>query len=94
MSRHEKSPPPARRACHDRLGSGKSLVFLTEKAPAIRGIGIVCSGGGIQGPAEITSLLSSVFGTGATASLSRQRDSGAERKIGAYSAPRCAYSAV
>ena len=26
-------------------GSGKSLVFLTEKAPAIRGIGIVCSGG-------------------------------------------------
>ena len=46
-------------------GSGKSLVFLTEKAPAIRGIGIVCSGGGDPGVRrEITSLLSSVFGIG------------------------------
>lgn len=46
-------------------GSGKSLVFLTEKAPAIRGIGVVCSGGGsavVQ--REITSLLCSTFGIG------------------------------
>ena len=48
--------------------SGTSRLYvtiLTEKAPAIRGIGIVCSGGGDPGVRrEITSLLSSVFGIG------------------------------
>lgn len=46
-------------------GSGKTLVFLTEKAPAIRGIGVVCTGGGdprVQ--REITSLLCATFGVG------------------------------
>lgn len=46
-------------------GSGKSLVFLTEKAPALRGIGVVCTGGShatVQ--REITSLLCSTFGIG------------------------------
>ena len=49
------------------IGSGSSqrLVFLTEKAPAITGIGVVCTGG--SDPTvrqEITSLLSAAFGIG------------------------------
>lgn len=46
-------------------GDGESLVYLTERPPAIRGIGVVCTGGG--DPAvrqEITSLLSATFGVG------------------------------
>lgn len=46
-------------------GSGKTLVFLTERAPAIRGIGVVCTGGGdptVQ--QEVTSLLCATFGIG------------------------------
>ena len=49
------------------VGSGdrESLVYLTEKAPAIVGIGVVCTGG--MDPTvrrEVTSLLSAVFGIG------------------------------
>ena len=49
------------------VGSGdrESLVYLTEKAPAIVGIGVVCAGG--MDPTvrrEVTSLLSAVFGIG------------------------------
>lgn len=46
-------------------GSSQRLVFLTEKAPAITGIGVVCTGG--NDPTvrqEITSLLSAAFGIG------------------------------
>lgn len=46
-------------------GSGESLVFVTEKPPAIVGVGVVCAGG--NDPAvrqEITSLLSAALGIG------------------------------
>lgn len=46
-------------------GSSQTLVFLTEKAPAIVGIGVVCSGGNsLAVRKEITSLLSAAFGIG------------------------------
>ncbi len=44
-------------------GADESLVFLCERAPAIVGIGIVCTGGGkdsVRG--EVTSLISAAFG--------------------------------
>lgn len=49
------------------VGSGNdaSLIYLSEKPPAILGIGVVCTGGG--DPAvkrEITALLSATFGVG------------------------------
>ena len=49
------------------VGSGdrESLVYLTEKAPDIVGVGVVCTGG--MDPTvrrEVTSLLSAVFGIG------------------------------
>ena len=49
------------------VGSGdrESLVYLSEKAPAIVGIGVVCTGG--MDPTvrrEVTSLLSAAFGVG------------------------------
>lgn len=46
-------------------GDGESLVYLSEKAPAIVGIGVVCTGG--MDPTvrrEVTSLLSAAFGVG------------------------------
>jgi stage III sporulation protein AG len=46
-------------------GSSQRLVFLTEKAPAITGIGVVCTGGADPTVRqEITSLLSAAFGIG------------------------------
>ncbi len=47
-------------------GAGESVVYLSEEAPAITGIGVVCSGG--MDPdvrRELTSLLSAAFGVGA-----------------------------
>jgi stage III sporulation protein AG len=49
------------------VGSGdrESLVYLSEKAPAIVGIGVVCTGG--MDPTvrrEVTALLSAAFGVG------------------------------
>ena len=49
------------------IGSGddESLVYITERAPAITGIGVVCTGGmdaAIR--REITALLSAAFGVG------------------------------
>lgn len=49
------------------VGSGdrETLVYLSEKAPAIVGIGVVCTGG--MDPTvrrEVTSLLSAAFGVG------------------------------
>ena len=49
------------------VGSGdrESLVYLSEKAPAILGIGVVCTGG--MDPTvrrEVTALLSAAFGVG------------------------------
>ncbi len=44
-------------------GSDEALVYITERAPAISGIGVVCSGG--TDPVvkrEITALLSAAFG--------------------------------
>lgn len=46
-------------------GSGESPIFITEKPPAIVGVGVVCTGGG--DPAvrqEITALLSAALGIG------------------------------
>ncbi len=44
-------------------GSDESLVFLCERAPAIVGVGIVCTGGGnMEVRREITSLVSAAFG--------------------------------
>lgn len=46
-------------------GSGESLVYITEKPPAIVGIGVVCGGG--MDPTvrqEVTALLSAAFGIG------------------------------
>ena len=46
-------------------GDSKSLVYVTERAPAITGIGVVCSGGMDAGVRrEVTSLLSAAFGVG------------------------------
>ncbi len=47
------------------VGSGddESLVFLCERAPAIVGVGIVCTGGGdADVRQEITALISAAFG--------------------------------
>ena len=49
------------------IGSGdnESLVYITERAPAITGIGVVCSGGmDAAVRREVTSLLSAAFGVG------------------------------
>jgi hypothetical protein len=46
-------------------GDGETLVYLSEKAPAVMGIGVVCTGG--MDPTvrrEVTSLLSAAFGVG------------------------------
>ena len=44
-------------------GNNESLVFLCERAPAIVGVGVVCSGGGNEGVrGEITALISAAFG--------------------------------
>jgi stage III sporulation protein AG len=46
-------------------GSGESLVYITEKPPAIVGVGVVCTGG--TDPTvrqEITALLSAALGIG------------------------------
>jgi stage III sporulation protein AG len=46
-------------------GDGETLVYLSEKAPAVVGIGVVCTGG--MDPTvrrEVTSLLSAAFGVG------------------------------
>lgn len=46
-------------------GSSESLVYVTEKPPAIVGIGVVCTGG--MDPTvrqEVTALLSAAFGIG------------------------------
>lgn len=46
-------------------GSSESLVYVTERAPAITGIGVVCTGGMDAGVRrEITALLSAAFGVG------------------------------
>ena len=46
-------------------GDGESLVYITERAPAIVGIGVVCSGGMDAGVRrEVTGLLSAAFGVG------------------------------
>ena len=46
-------------------GSGESLVYLTEKPPAIVGIGVVCTGGmDATVRREVTALLSAAFGVG------------------------------
>ena len=49
------------------VGSGddESLVYITERAPAITGIGVVCSGGmDATVKREVTALLSAAFGVG------------------------------
>ena len=49
------------------VGSGddESLVYVTERAPAITGIGVVCSGGmDATVKREVTALLSAAFGVG------------------------------
>ena len=46
-------------------GDNESLVYITERTPAIVGIGVVCTGG--MDPAvrqEVTALLSAAFGVG------------------------------
>ncbi len=46
-------------------GANESLVYITERAPAITGIGVVCSGGMDAGVRqELTGLLSAAFGVG------------------------------
>ncbi len=46
-------------------GSNESLVYITERAPAITGIGVVCTGGlDATVRREVTSLLSAAFGVG------------------------------
>ena len=46
-------------------GDNESLVYITERAPAIVGIGVVCSGGmDATVRREVTSLLSAAFGVG------------------------------
>ena len=46
-------------------GSGEAPIYVSEQAPAIRGIGVVCEGG--MDPTvrrEVTALLSAAFGVG------------------------------
>ena len=46
-------------------GDSESLVYITERAPAIVGIGVVCAGGQDSTVRrEVTSLLSAAFGVG------------------------------
>lgn len=46
-------------------GNGESLVYITERPPAITGIGVVCTGGmDASVRREVTSLLSATFGVG------------------------------
>jgi stage III sporulation protein AG len=46
-------------------GDGESLVYITERLPAILGIGVVCAGGmDATVRREVTSLLSAAFGVG------------------------------
>lgn len=46
-------------------GDNESLVYITERAPAIIGIGVVCTGGmDANVRREVTSLLSAAFGVG------------------------------
>lgn len=49
------------------IGSGdnESLVYITERAPAVTGIGVVCTGGmDAAVRREVTALLSAAFGVG------------------------------
>lgn len=47
-------------------GAGETVVYLSEQAPAITGIGVVCTGGtNAEVRRELTSLLSAAFGVGA-----------------------------
>lgn len=46
-------------------GDNESLVYITERLPAVIGIGVVCSGGmDATVRCEVTSLLSAAFGVG------------------------------
>jgi stage III sporulation protein AG len=46
-------------------GSSESLVYITEHAPAVVGIGVVCTGGqNATVRREVTALLSAAFGVG------------------------------
>ena len=46
-------------------GDNESLVYITERAPAITGIGVVCTGGrDATVRREVTALLSAAFGVG------------------------------
>ncbi len=46
-------------------GAGESVVYLSERAPAITGIGVVCAGGdNADVRRELTALLSAAFGVG------------------------------
>lgn len=46
-------------------GDGESLIYISERAPAIVGIGVVCTGGmDATVRREVTSLLSAAFGVG------------------------------
>lgn len=46
-------------------GSNQKLVFLTERAPPITGIGVICTGGNDPSVRqEVTSLLSATYGIG------------------------------
>ena len=55
-------------------GEGKSLVYVTERAPAITGIGVVCTGGtDANVRREVTSLLSAAFGVGSNKIYVTQR---------------------
>ncbi len=47
-------------------GAGESVVYLSEKAPTITGIGVVCTGGmDAEVRRELTSLLAAAYGVGA-----------------------------
>ncbi len=47
-------------------GAGESLVYITERAPAITGIGVVCDGGMDETVRrELINLLSATYGVGA-----------------------------
>ncbi|MBR5124233.1 MAG: hypothetical protein IKU90_03800 [Clostridia bacterium] len=55
-------------------GEGKTLVYVTERAPAITGIGVVCTGGtDANVRREVTSLLSAAFGVGSNKIYVTQR---------------------
>ena len=46
-------------------GENESLVYITERAPAVTGIGVVCTGGmDANVRREVTALLSAAFGVG------------------------------